>query len=60
METIWNLMHMFVIIFEVMGLGSLVIVLFVGLGCNGQIDNKVIQIAYDLIIGGMFNDETLE
>lgn len=60
METIWNLMHMFVVIFELMGLGTLVIVLFVGIGCNGKIDNKIMQIAYDLIIGGMFDDETLE
>lgn len=60
METIWNLMHMFVVIFELMGLGTLVIVLFVGVGNNGKINNKIMQIAYDLIVGSMFDDETLD
>ena len=60
METIWNLMNLIVIIFEIMGLGITVIGLFVGLGCNGKIDNEIVQKVYDVIIGSMFKDETLE
>lgn len=53
-------MNLIVIIFEIMGLGITVIGLFVGLGCNGKIDNEIVQKVYDVIIGSMFKDETLE
>ena len=60
METIWNLMNFIVVMFEIMGLGIIVISLFVGLGCNGNINNRILQKGYDLIVGSMFEDETLD
>lgn len=60
MEKIWNLMNFIVVMFEIIGVGILVIGLVVGLGCNGHINNKVLQKGYDVIVGSMFEDETLD
>ena len=59
-DKIWNLMNMFVVIFEVMGLGILIMGIFVGMMNNGKITNRIVQTIYDIIIGDMFRDETLE
>ena len=59
-DKIWNLMNMFVVIFEVMGLGILVMGIFVGMMNNGKVTNRVVQTIYNIIIGDMFKDETLE